>query len=47
MRERKMEAQDTKEHLAVAKNGGGLMMVSLCHLDLVIVMSVSRFTKDR
>lgn len=24
----------------------GLMMVSLCHLDLVIVMSVSRFKKD-
>ena len=33
VRERKMEAQDTKEHLAVVKNEGGLMMVSLCHFD--------------
>lgn len=27
VRERKIEAQDTKEHLAVVKNQGGLMMV--------------------
>ena len=46
VRERKMEAQDTQEHLAMGKNEGGLMMVSLYHLDLVIVMCLSRFTKD-